>query len=557
MQVNSLILQTQAIGPLPIIQHFLDVLQLREILAQSRCLQAYVPALELLVKSLLVEPNALYRVRQWSQPYDPRWIGPGTIGDDAIGRALDRLFETDRASLLTRLVLSALEHFDLDTSRIHNDSTSIKLSGAYAQQHPKAIQLRRGFSKDHRPDLKQLVYSLSVSADGAIPIHYKAYDGNQTDDPTHWQTWQALCRLLGKSDFIYVADSKLCVHETLLQIDGQHGRFVTILPRTRCEVGAFADDCLANRIRWAPLWRHRCPRHKSRWDVFELAPGFFQMQEGFGLNWYRSSEKRRRDHDQREEHIAAALQRLEHLNNPKRRGRKNAPTLQKTANQVLAKHHAQDWIAVQIQLQETVSFQQSHRGRATQRTTYRRAMKQIAKVQAQRNLAGIARAQAMDGIFPLATNTQLTPLQVLKAYKYQPHLEKRHSLFKSLLEVSPVFLKKNTRIEAFIFVYFVAQLVASLIERTVRQNMARQGRKDLPILPEGRPSKHPSAGQILETFARRSQHLLYEGSSLIKTFVEPLREIEKLVLALLDLPQDRYLQPSPSACHSHEEPLKH
>ena len=86
-----------------------------------------------------------------------------------------------------------------------------------------------------------MVYSLCVTSDGAVPIHYKAYDGNQTDDTTHWETWQALCRLLGKSDFIYVADSKLCVRETLLRIDGQQGRFVTILPRTpqaRCSVSS-------------------------------------------------------------------------------------------------------------------------------------------------------------------------------------------------------------------------------------------------------------------------------------------------------------------------------
>jgi transposase len=546
MQVNSLLLRAQAVGPLPILQHFLDTLQLRSILARSRPLRVYIPALELLVKSLLVEPNALYRVRPWSQPYDPRWIGPGTIGDDAIGRALDRLFEADRASLLTHLALSALEHFDLDTSRIHNDSTSVKLSGAYTHQLPGAIQLRRGFSKDHRPDLKQLVYSWCVTSDGAIPIHYKAYDGNQTDDTTHWETWQALRRLLDKTDFIYVADSKLCVRETLLQIDGQHGRFVTILPRTRGEVGAFADDCLANRILWAPLWRQRCPRHQGRWEIFELAQGFFQMQEGFALQWYRSSEKRRRDHDDREEQIARALERLGRLNNPQRRGRKDAPSLQKAADRVLAKLHAQDWIEVKIQLQETVRFRQNHRGHPTPRTLFRRTVQQIPKVQAQRNLAGIARAQAMDGIFPLTTNTLLTPLQVLRAYKYQPHLEKRHSLFKSLLEVSPLFLKKNSRIEAFIFVYFVAQLVASLIERTVRQNMARQGRKDLPILPEGRPSKHPSASQILETFAHRSQHQLYAGSSLLKTFIDPLRPIEKIVLQMLDLPQNLYLRPSHS-----------
>ena len=94
-------------------------------------------------------------------------------------------------------------------------------------------------------------------------------------------------------------------------------------------------------------------------------------------------------------------------------------------------------------------------------------------------------------------------------------------------------------------VYFVAQLVASLIERTVRKNMIREGLKDLPILPEGRPSKQPSAAQILETFAQRSEHQLYEGSTKIKTFIEPLQNIENVVLRLLNLSQDIYLRQPP------------
>jgi len=545
MQTDSLALRSQKVGSLPVIQHILDTLQVGEILSKTRSLQAYVPAIELLIKSLLVQPNAIYRVRQWSQLYAPHWIGSGTIGDDAIGRALDRLFEADRASLLTHLALSAIDHFDLDTSRIHNDSTSIQFSGAYAHQNPKGIQLRRGFSKDHRPDLKQLVYSLSVTADGAIPIHYKAYDGNRNDDTTHLETWQTLCHLLEKNDFIYVADSKLCVRETLLQIDGQQGRFVTILPRTRGEVGKFAAECLANRIRWTALWRQRCPRHQKRWEMFELAQGFFQMQEGFALHWYRSSEKCARDHQEREELIAAAMERLERLNNPLRRGRKTAVALQKAADQIVSKFHAQDWIDATIEIQKSAIYRQAQRGRPSQNSTYRRKVKQVPKVLAQRNLTGIARSQTMDGIFPLTTNTQLSPLQVLQAYKYQPHLEKRHSLFKSLLEISPLFLKKNTRIEAFIFVYFVAQLAASLIEHTVRKNMTREGLKDLPILPEGRPSKHPSAAQILETFAQRTEHQLYEGTTRIKTFIEPLRDIEKIVLRLLDLSRNIYLRETP------------
>jgi len=99
----------------------------------------------------------------------------GTLTDDRAARALDRLYKADRASLLTKLVLAAVEKFGISLDQIHNDSTSIKFSGAYDNQDTKAIQLKRGHSKDHRPDLKQLVYSLSVSRDGAIPIHFKSY----------------------------------------------------------------------------------------------------------------------------------------------------------------------------------------------------------------------------------------------------------------------------------------------------------------------------------------------------------------------------------------------
>ena len=185
-----------------------------------------------------------------------------------------------------------------------------------------------------------MVYSLSLTADGAIPIHYKTYDGNRTDDTTHLEIWQTLCQLLDRSDFIYVVDSKLCARETLLQIDGQQGRFVTILPRARGEVGKFAAQCLANRIRWDFLWRQRCPRHKKQWDVFELAQGVFQMQEGFALYWYRSSQKCARDRQEREELIAAAMERLERLNNPKRRGRKTTVAFQKAADRIVSKFHA-------------------------------------------------------------------------------------------------------------------------------------------------------------------------------------------------------------------------
>ena len=535
MQENFLSLRKKVQGALPVVDHFLQAVGWSQHLARQIPHPSAVAALDLLVKSILLQPSALYRIEAWAQTCDPLWRPSQHLGDDALGRALDRLFQADRASLLTSLILQAVQVFKVQADQIHNDSTSVKFSGAFARQKPGAVQLCKGFSKDHRPDLKQLIYSLSVSADGAVPVHCKIYAGNQTDDPTHWPTWQALRDLLGRADFLYVADCKLCVKDTLLQLDREHGCFITILPRNRREVADFAQQAALCQVRWEPLWKRRACRKPRRTEVFEVAVGPHQMQEGFRIYWYRSSEKRLHDQQDRQDRIAAALERLERLNQRRGRGPKTEPAVRRAAENVLDKYRVRSLVDYQIDLQEKVQFVQTRRGKPGSQTTFKRVTKSIPVVSARPNPAAIARAQTVDGTFPLVTNTQLSALEVMKKYKYQPHLEKRHFLCKSVLEVSPVFLKNNDRIEALMFICFVAQLVAALIERAVRQNMARRGIKVLPILPDGRDSKTPSWTQILEAFAPRAKQELYEKDQLIRAFIDPLTELQQTLLQLLEI----------------------
>jgi len=303
MQEESPDLQHLRLGPLPIVQKFINILGIRQLLCQAIGQADHAEVLETLVQSVLLRPDALYRVSQWAANFEDGLVRKN-LNDDIIGRALDKLFKADRASLLTKLSVVAMSKFKIGTDQLHNDSTSVKFSGSYEQQSPKAAQIKRGHSKDHRPDLKQLVYSLSVTRDGAIPIHFKTYDGNQTDDTTHWETWQSLRGLLGRSDFLYVADSKLCVSSTLQKIDRAQGFFVTILPRTRSEVREFAEDAAASRVRWQKI--HSQSVRKGKVDHFETAEGLFQMQEGYRIHWYRSSEKKARVNQDRQARVYLA-----------------------------------------------------------------------------------------------------------------------------------------------------------------------------------------------------------------------------------------------------------
>ena len=157
MQTQPFQLRRQNLGAIPILDHALGQIgllgHLTEALGQAR----YAQAILLLLKNILIERNALYAIQEWAAQYDPALVYGGRYSDDVLARALDRLFETDRASLLTRVVLHSVKAYAVDLSQIHQDTTSVKLTGAYEKQQRRAVQLVRGYSKDHRPDLRQLV----------------------------------------------------------------------------------------------------------------------------------------------------------------------------------------------------------------------------------------------------------------------------------------------------------------------------------------------------------------------------------------------------------------
>lgn len=540
MQEEKLRLRGLRVGALPILNRFIERIGLEDELTLALKNPGYADALLALIKNILVERNALYAVGEWVALYDVGLVAQGKIGDDKLGRALDRLFAADRATLQTRIVLAVMNGFDLKMEQIHNDTTSVMVRGAYNGQNAKAVQLKRGHSKERRPDLKQLVYSLCVTADGAVPVHFKAYDGNQTDDGIHLETWNRLRTLLQHPRFIYVADCKLCTEKNLRTIDAERGFFVTIVPKTRSEVATFTDAVLAGDVRWEEILRKRADRDEKAFDVIEWAVGPYHLREGFTLHWYRSSQKKKRDEHDRNERIERTRERLETLDLKRMRGPKTEAAIRKRVDQILAQHHAEEWIAVEVKWDAVERFKAITRGKPTADTTFRRIIQHVPRLHVSTKAENIAQSAAMDGIFPLTTNTKEKPIDVFKIYKYQPRIEKRHALLKSTLEVAPIWLKKNARIEALMFLEFIAQMVAALIERELRHKMTEKKIDLLCSLPEGRGSKTPTIDQVLRLFENQNKHALYDGDRLIKQFADPLTPVQSQILQLLSIPTTVY-----------------
>jgi transposase len=158
-----------------------------------------------------------------------------------------------------------------------------------------------------------------------------------------------------------------------------------------------------------------------------------------------------------------------------------------------------------------------------------------------RNQDALKAERRTDGVFPLTTNLGKIHArkEVLLIYKYQPYVEKRHALFKTELEVAPVYLKKPRRVAGLIHATFLAMTLDALIERTLRQGMKQVGLESLPILPEGRSTKTPTTARLLEMFSGVSWHEFRRGG---ETVIFPIRlsSLQRQLLNLLGMDASSY-----------------
>lgn len=342
-----------------------------------------------------------------------------------------------------------------------------------------------------------------MSEDGGVPVHFEVRSGNVTDDQTHQATWDLLCQLAGRRDFLYVADSKLATADNMAYLHQRGGRFVTVLPRTRAEDGAFRELVARGLVAWRPLW-DKSDEEGNLLDRFSTSSHPAQTAEGYRLLWYHSSRKAELDALARSGRIERALKQLaalkEKLHSPRTRYRQEAKVAAAVA-EVLEACGAAAWIATEVQPQTEETFHQDHRGRPGKDTRYVRKVATRFDLSYRIDDVRVALDARSDGIFPLVTNlADFSDLALLHAYKRQPAIEKRFSQLKTDFEVAPVYLKAVHRIQALLCVYFFALLVEALLERELRQAMQRQEIEALPMYPEGRPCRWPTARRVIDLF---------------------------------------------------------
>lgn len=556
-QAAGLTLRSFQVGALPLVNQILERMRLEAFFGEylppddPRCRFPTAQALLVLVRNVLMSRQPVYAVGAWAAQFAPDLFNlwdeqVALLHDDRLGRCLTRLFMGTGPELILAVVRHVIAEFHVSLDELHNDSTTVSFYGAYSEASEEGLRLGRathaitwGYSKARRPDLKQLLYTLTVSRDGGVPVYFTSHSGNVVDDKTHCATWDLLCQLVGSPDFLYVADCKLASEENLRHI-ARKGRFVTVMPRTHGE-----DEKFRKRLRqsspaipWEPLYEVTDEQGEVTDRLFVCADEWLSSG-GYRLLWYRSTRKAELDQAKRARQVQRALAALrelrERLLSPRTRFRERGK-VQRAVDNLLAECEVETLVRVTIDEGEDATYRQAKPGRPSKHTKYKKESRPRYHLSWELDTVAFANAEREDGIFPLLTNDrQLSAEEVLRAYKRQPIIEKRFSQLKTDFAVAPVYLKDVGRIQGLLAIYFFVLLVQTLLERELRQAMARKGIEFLPLYPEGRPCARPTTARVIEVFEPIQRHVILVDDEEPQCLVTKLTRLQRQIIKLLGL----------------------
>ena len=399
---------------------------------------------------------------------------PSHLNDDKLGRALDQYYQVGTTKLFTAIAIKAAEKFQVEMNSIHLDGSSIYVHGEYkkdaqlrdevnekrelneSSSEMKAIEIVHGYSRDHRPDLKQFIIDMIVTGDGDIPLYLKIDSGN-VDDKSVFVSRLKEFRKQWTFEGICVADSALYTGDNLETM--RELKWITRVPLSIKEAQNKILDIKENEWKDSQISGYKIAARESK---------YAQIKQRWLI---RESEERKKSSikqvnkqvEKQKEKAEASLRKLSRQEFACQPDAKMA--IEKLSN---------SWKYHQIKEIE-YSEKPEHKkvGRPSKLIEGNQIKYQI-KGQIETRPEVIESEKIKAGRFILATNildkNELSNEQVLEEYKAQQCNERGFRFLKDpLFFTSSVFVKSPERVEAIAMLMGLCLLVYNLAQRKLRQ----------------------------------------------------------------------------------------
>ncbi|MGB9872306.1 MAG: IS1634 family transposase [Anaerolineae bacterium] len=487
---------------------------------------------------LAFQPVPLYHLSAWAAEHGMTHvfgIKAEWLDDDRMGALLEGLAD-HQVSIWSGLVGNALRHYKIAPEFLHADTTSVYFEGQYEDEDGQSRQeegervpmLVEGYNKDGQRNKVQLVLSLITS--GRVPLWYRPWDGNQTDDAVYLADMSALRELLVTDNTVLIGDRKLCNEETMVTFCRQKQLFIGAHPWTDTAKAAWLEAWQAlqsGRLSWSDVDyvsrnNARKPAEKRpRYQVCEVVHEMKDERHGivYPLRWVFvcSSDKAQRDSQQRAKAIQAgeeALQRIAGL---------------------LGKYDYTSRKTIEARIEKALC-----KAGGRQYFTYTLSgtdEDQDWRLDWQRSREAIAQAERFDGIALLCTNVppeRLTAGEVMVKYKEQVNVEQSIDFIKSPIQVRPMWLHSLKRLAGLLLLIMVAVLVAMLLEHQVRRWIARTGKLLKGLMPEGRDNPYPTAKAMLRAFQSYALVVVRRDKG-HRVYYPKLRSVQQQIWDIMEL----------------------
>jgi transposase len=453
---------------------------------------------------LAFEASPLYTLGEWAVEngidrvfeLEAAWLD-----DDRLGGMLEML-AAQQVSIWSRIVQNAVGRFQVDLEQLHSDTTSVYFEGKYEDDNGQPLgggeripMLLEGYNKDGQRNKVQFVLSLITSK--RVPVWYRPWDGNRTDEPVYVADLTGLRQaVLMPENAVLIGDRKLCTEATMLAFCRQKQLFLAPHPWTDTAKAAWWrtwQQLQAGQLAWMPAEyvsrnnARKAPEKRPQYKVCEVARVLEDSQNpaGHSLRWVFvwSSDKAVRDARQRGKALQAgeeALQRIAHL---------------------LGKYDYTSRKTIESRLERDL-----RKAKASQYFTYKLEgtdQEQDWGLQWTRCQMAITEDEAFDGVTLMCTNVpaeRWSAAEVMSKYKEQVHVEQTIDFIKSPVQIRPMWLHSPKRLAGLTLLIMIAVLVAALLEHQVRRWIAKTGNLVQGLRPEGRDDPYPTAKAMLKAF---------------------------------------------------------
>lgn len=488
---------------------------------------------------LAFQPVPIYGLADWAaeQGLD-RVFGVEAVwlDDDRLGALLEALAK-QQVRIWSKLVKQAVERFKVDLSQLHSDTTSVYFEGQYENERGQSLGggervplLVEGYNKDGQRHKVQFV--LSVLVNQRVPLWYRPWDGNQTDEAVYVADLTALRQaVLLPHNSLLIGDRKLCTAETMLTFCRQGQWFLAPHPWTDTAKAVWIktwSNLQAGQLAWTTadyISRNNERKPAAKRPQYRVCEVAYTLPDAerptdHTLRWVFvwSSDKAERDARQRDKVLQAgeaALQRVRRL---------------------LGKYDYTDRATIETRL--TKALQQA---KATPYFTYTltgTAEAQDWQLHWHRCATVLTEAEQFDGISLLCTNVpaeQLSAGEVMSKYKQQVQVEQTIDFIKSPVQIRPMWLHSPQRLAGLTLLIMVAVLVAALVEYQVRRRIAKTGRLLRGLRPEGRDDPYPTAKAMLKAFQHYAVVIVRYDQHYQEIHHPKLRPVQQQIWDIMEL----------------------